>query len=442
MPTCAADRLITLFRRFRNEERGSVVVYFAIALLPVVLMMGAAVDYERALAARTKMQNAVDAAAVAVAMASKSTAAQRQTLAQNTVNANLGPMVNVLNPTVTETDPAGSTTYYQVTAQGSIPTAIMTIAHINSISIGANSHASNAASNPNGGTGKGCVLSLDLAAVDDIWDAGNSNVNLANCDLYDNSHNGTALLVDNNAKLAARMVSVVGGVSGSSNITTTNGVFSGQLPASDPYANVPLPQYTTGCDSAHTNYSTHDTVTLNPGVYCGGFSLNSNAVVSLNPGLYVFDRGAFSINGQATLKSVASNGHSGVTLVFTSSTGSNWPTVTINGGAIVNLAAPTQSDVTNGNTGMANMVVYVDRSMTVGTAYKFNGGDNQTLSGALYAPEAALTYAGGGVAGTNGCLQLIGDTIRFTGNSTVAINGCGNYSLTAIGQNPSAKLVP
>jgi hypothetical protein len=279
------------------------------------------------------------------------------------------------------------------------------------------------------GPGNGCVLSLDESAVDDIWDNGNASVTLKNCDIYDNSSNSAALSVGGSATMSVREAFVVGGVSGSSKITTTAGIQTGYSRTGDPYASLQLPAYV-GCD--HSSYSTTTNATLNPGVYCGGFKVTSSAVVTLNPGLYIFNQGAFEIDGQATLQSATLNGVSGVTLVFTSSTGSNWPTVTINGGATVNLTAPTTADINNGNNGINGILMFGDRNMPVGTSYNLNGGSTQTLSGAIYLPEAAVTY-NGNMTTTNPCIQLIADTITFVGTSNVAMSGCGVFALNTFG---------
>lgn len=45
----------------------------------------------------------------------------------------------------------------------------------------------------------------------------------------------------------------------------------------------------------------------------------------------------------------------------------------------------------------------------------------------------------GGAATTNGCTQLIGDTITYVGNSNFAIN-CGGYGTTPFGPT-TASLV-
>jgi hypothetical protein len=201
-------------------------------------------------------------------------------------------------------------------------------------------------------------------------------------------------------------------VSGTSKITTTNGISSNTGTITpDPYGNLPLPSFS-GCD--YTNYSAKTTVTMNPGVYCGGMQFNAQAAVTMNPGVYFIDQGSLTVNGQASITGA------GVTIVFTSSTGGNWPTATINGGASINLTAPTCNPcATNG------VVLYGDRNMAVGTVFKLNGGATQNFGGAVYLPKAALTYIGGN--SSTGCTQLIADTISFSGTSNLAIN-CGAYS--------------
>jgi len=71
------------------------------------------------------------------------------------------------------------------------------------------------------------------------------------------------------------------------------------------------------------------------------------------------------------------------------------------------------------------IVMFGDRGIPLGTSFKFNGGASQSLGGAIYLPTAAITFAGGAATSTS-CTQIIGDTVTFTGNSSIAIN-CSNY---------------
>jgi hypothetical protein len=271
-----------------------------------------------------------------------------------------------------------------------------------------------------GSNGTGCVLSLNAAIAGGVESKGNSAVNLSACSLYDNSSNSAALVNGGTASINAESVNVVGNVSGGAGITTTNGTNVGVSPTSDPYANVPEPPVG-ACDYNNKTYK--NTHTINPGVYCNGIQLNAGAVVTLNPGVYVIDRGSLQIAGGATFQGT------GVTIFFTSSTGSNYADARINGGATIALTGP--------NTGpYSGIVMFGDRDMPVGTTFKFNGGAGQVLGGAVYVPKGAVEYAGGSNVNVN-CTQVIGDTISFVGNSTLKVN-CSGYGTKSIGVTAAA----
>jgi len=260
-----------------------------------------------------------------------------------------------------------------------------------------------------GDNGTGCVLSLNALASGGVTSKGTSDVALDACSVYDNSANTSALVNGGSATINALSVNVVGNISGGSGITTTQGVNTGTSPASDPYASVVMPSFS-GCD--HNNMTVKDTETLDPGVYCNGLQLNAGADVTLNPGVYYIDRGSLQVNGGSKIHGT------GVTIVFTSSTGSNYATATINGGATVALTAPTTG-------ALAGLVMFGDRNMPTSNTFKFNGGDGQVLGGAVYIPRGTLEYAGGANVATN-CTQVIADTITFTGNSELKVNCSGS----------------
>jgi len=260
-----------------------------------------------------------------------------------------------------------------------------------------------------GNAGTGCVLSLNPAASGGVTSKGNSAITLNQCSVYDDSSDASALVNGGTASINALSVNVVGQISGGSGITTTQGVHVGISPIADPYADVPMP--TPGaCDYNNKTYKT--TITIDPGTYCNGIQLNAGAVVTMNPGVYIIDRGSLQIAGGATLKG------DGVTIVFTSSTGNNYADATINGGAIIQLTAPTTGPT-------AGIVMFGDRNMPTSTTFKFNGGDTQVLGGAVYLPKGTLQYAGGNNANTN-CTQVIADTVTFVGNSLLKVNCSGS----------------
>lgn len=419
-----ANRLGTAIAHFRRDEAGAYALMTAL-LLPVIIgVVGLGTETGLWYFKHLSMQAAVDSGAISAVVANAagvSTNSDLQTEAKAVaatygfIDGSNGTIVtlNIPPKSPSQISTPNAIQVIVTQPQSRIFSSLWTTSPINV--------TARAVAVPANG-GNGCVLALDTNAASAISAQGSSAIALNGCNLYDNSSNSTALSVGGSATLSALGVSVVGGISGTSNITTTNGIVTGAPPAADPYASVPELEFS-GCD--HKNYSAKSTLTLNPGVYCGGMQLNAGAVVTLNPGVYYLDQGSLMVNGGATLQG------SGVTLVFTSSTGSNYATANIAGGATINLTAPTSGAT-------AGIVIYGDRDMNVGTALKFTGGSSQTFGGAIYAPKAAISFAGGSGTGA-GCTQLIADTISFTGNSGFAIN-CTGYGTKPLGTS-TASLV-
>ncbi|RAK60710.1 hypothetical protein DJ021_13275 [Phenylobacterium hankyongense] len=278
-----------------------------------------------------------------------------------------------------------------------------------------------------GAVGNACVVALNSTASASALETGSTDVKLVGCSLYANSTSSTALQLKGAATITADSVGLVGGYSLSNNaaLNTTNGVHTGQAAIADPYKDVPLPAYS-GCD--FTGGSLPSGVYSNTGgrplVFCNGLSISSGATVTLNPGTYIIDRGDLTVNGGATLKG------QGVTLVFTSSTGSNYSTLHINGNATIDLSAPT-SGPTQG------MALYQDRRAPGGVENVFNGGSTQRIQGAIYFPSQKVTFSGGSSTTTPGCTQLLASEVAFKGNASLGINCAGTGVRMAGGAAPA-----
>jgi hypothetical protein len=370
--------------------------------------VGASVDYTHGNAVKASMQAAVDAVALNLARSASS-------LNDTQLNQKAADSFSAL---FQRSEAQGATVSAQysadaksltVSATGSINTDFMAVMGRSTLNIGARAVAVVK------GEGTACVLALNKTASGAALAQGSTTVNLTGCSLYDNSGNASALQVGGSAKLTALSVGVVGGISGNAGITTTAGIQTGVSPIDDPYAKLEIPAYS-GC--LKHNYSEKKQATINPGVYCGGMKLNAGADVTLNPGVYTIDQGDLTVNGGAKMTGT------GVTIIFTSSTGNNYPTASINGGATISLTPPTDGPT-------AGVVMFGDRAMPVGTKFDFNGGASQYIGGAIYFPKGAVTFAGG--AGTTAsCTKLIADTVQFTGNSNFAID-CKAFGVKAFG---------
>jgi Flp pilus assembly protein TadG len=113
-----------LWSRFVAEERGGAVPMFALAIVPVIGLMGAAVDYSRGNAARTAMLGAVDATALMLSRdAATMTPAEIQAKANTYFTAQYNrPEVANVQLTATLNSPQAGSFTLTLTATGNVPT--------------------------------------------------------------------------------------------------------------------------------------------------------------------------------------------------------------------------------------------------------------------------------------------------------------------------------
>jgi Flp pilus assembly protein TadG len=299
----------------------------------------------------------------------------------------------------------------------------------------------------------GCVLALDKGNVIDVTDSGNAKLNIPGCSMYVNSDDPTnALSMSGTAQINAYSTYIVGNylVTGGAQLNTekgpggtsstpssANGAYTGSVAQADPNAGVNVPSFS-GCNNTNYSVSSGQTVTISPGVYCGGISVNGNGTVNMQPGTYIMNGGTgannsgFTINGNGTV-----NG-SGVSIVLTGS-GSNYATAQVNGGATLNLnnCSPTPCPAP-----LNGITLYQDRNAPkVGTGSPatttntFNGGSTQNIGGQIYFPNQLVTYTGGATVGGPGaaqCTELISFTIKITGNTNFT-NNCTGMGLNQFG---------
>ncbi|QLP97607.1 MAG: hypothetical protein HZY79_09680 [Rhodoblastus sp.] len=116
-------------KAFNTSENGNVAVIFALALVPIMAMLGAAVDYSAASTAKLNLQNAVDVAVLAAAKEPDTT--KRNALGQAFMASNLRQSA-VVSSFVTNAD--GTVTG---TASWNFPTSFSGFVGMSSIALGA-----------------------------------------------------------------------------------------------------------------------------------------------------------------------------------------------------------------------------------------------------------------------------------------------------------------
>lgn len=265
------------------------------------------------------------------------------------------------------------------------------------------------------GLGEYCAISLEPTAVAGIEMTGSATVDL-NCGMITNSPAAIAVSAGGSSEITASPVAAVGGVPASNNYSDGTKLFPYSVPQADPYADLTDPTIFSSTNTGNVN--SNQTRTLSPGNY-RGMDLKGN--VTLSSGTYYVDGGSFSVGAGANVTG------SGVTIVLTSRTPGNAnsiATVNMNGGARVNLAAPTSG-------AFSGVLFYQDRrAPLVNQANKINGNSSSRLQGAIYFPSQEVEFTGN--AGMDiRCIQLVARRLKFSGSSTIT-NQCANSGVEPI----------
>jgi Flp pilus assembly protein TadG len=120
---------------FRKAQAGNVAIIFALASIPLIAFVGAAVDYSRANSVKAAMQSALDSAALMMSKeASTDTSTQLQTNASNYFKA-LFTRTEATNVQVSATYNPTSATAMVMSASASVPTSLLGIIGIHNIDL-------------------------------------------------------------------------------------------------------------------------------------------------------------------------------------------------------------------------------------------------------------------------------------------------------------------
>jgi hypothetical protein len=170
----------------------------------------------------------------------------------------------------------------------------------------------------------------------------------------------------------------------------------------DPYKNLPAPTIPNNCTNGNQT-------AMSPGKYCNGLSINGTKTMA--PGVYVISGGTLKINANANISG------SGVMFYLTGGA-----TVQMNGNATVNLSAATSGPY-------AGVLWFGDRTQAY-AVQQINGNSTSSMTGAIYFPSQEVDFQGN-FSGANGCMQIVADTINYTGNSTFSTD-CTAYGMSTI----------
>lgn len=414
-------------RRLLRSEKGNVL---AIAAACMPLVVGAAaigVDSIQMTLAKRQLQRAADAGALAGAYAlvqidnnSIQATPTRLAVVQAAVNRDLnlndtgnnGPTIStkVVENAPTAGSYAGNPRAVRVVLTTQRPTPFWALFSHPNVTIRTEATAAWVY------TGQFCMVSLDNTNSVGITFSGNTTVNLG-CGIVTNSTSATAISASGSASVIASPIAAVGGVPSSGNYSSGTVLLPYSPPQPDPYASLPrTPSPPANCTWISLDVQPNNTLTL-PASPTGNYCIHSGqadikGTLNLaNNTTYYFDGGTLNLGSQANVTG------SEVTFVFTSSTPtdpSSFASISMNGGAVVNLTAPATGTY-------AGILMYEDPRAPFGNDY-INGNSASRYQGGIYFPSRELTF-NGNTGMTTTCLQLVAYQLVFSGNSNIQ-NSC------------------
>ncbi len=386
-------------RSSRNARRGFVLVTMLVASAALMACVGLAIDAGHLQLVKSRMQTAADAAAIGGVQelrmngsAHVADAAKADATRNGFTDGHDSVSVTVNMPPANGYYTGDATAVEAIVSQ-TVGTFFMGLIGSSSVTVRTRSVARES-------SGASCVYVLDPAASSALSASGGVIVNVG-CGIMVDSSSTTAVNVSGGARLSATAIDIVGSysVSGGSTVTPTPHVHVASQ--SDPLAYIPAPSVG-ACTQSHFSLS-GGTHTLSPGVYCYGMSISGGSHATLNPGTYILLGGGLSLSGGSTLTGT------GVTFYNTKDATHAFGQISISGGTIVQLTAPTTG-------ARAGMLFFQDRSVTSGSGGSLSGGSGSIFNGALYFPGTSVSYSGGT---TGSYTILVAKTVSFSGGSTL-----------------------
>jgi Flp pilus assembly protein TadG len=411
----------SLFKNlFKKNDSGNVATMTAMLMPFLVGSVGLGVETAYWFHRDLQLQQAADKAAYAAAIEKREGTNSSGILsAVTTVATNNGyvPGTLVVNDPPTSGDFSGSATAIEVKLSRTIPRAFTALFISEPLVENARAVAIMQPAN------NACVLALSKNASPAVEVAGNASVTLTGCNVMANSVGTSAVSVTSGQPLTADCIVSVGGIAWNNSVSNPNVIktcpklITDAPPAADPYASLPTPTSSVVGSSTTTGNGNNARTNFQPGNYTNGMTITGTS--TLAAGVYIISGGVFKINANSVVTG------SGVTIYI-----ANGASVSINGTATVQLTAPVSGTY-------AGVLFFGARNGTA--AVTFNGTANSALTGALYFPNQDVSYLGN-YSGTNGCTQVVANTIKWSGSVNINQN-CSAFGLRSVPGVTVVKLV-
>lgn len=399
-------------RELMADLRGSIGMIMAIALVALVLAVGAAVDIAQTFRAQEILQGSLDQATIRAAVTTGSgyASAGQAALAANL--ADTGVAEEHLNSSFIRNSDGSVSGSATVT----VPLSFMSIIGKNDTSITVTAKATpKTTTTTTAAAGNVCILLTSKNSQALLVNSG-ANVSATKCEIHvQSSASGAAIFNSgttiNSKKICIKSASII------DNGGTHPNLEKGCSPASDPYATT-LPAVTVGNCTYNSRNIDAATYTFQPGVHCGGVNFNNSKTVStFSPGLYIIKNGDWNIQG--TLQGT------GVTFYFADTSKFQF-----NSGAGTYLKAPTTGTY-------ANILMFETTANSYVSQWPWNDSPGHALSGLIHLPSRQLTMNSGMTASLDQ-VTIVADSLilnQATWNLSPDASAISNGSTTTTTTN-------
>jgi Flp pilus assembly protein TadG len=408
------NKFRSLFGRFRDSEEGNLAVIFALAIIPLLGFVGAAVDYSRGGASKVSLQNALDSAVLAGATDQTS---NWSSTALNVFNANVvskGATVATPIFTVSNSKYAGSVT-------ATLPTTFLSLVSVQSITINAQSTAMSARP-----ATAACILALDIGkplSDQGITFNGSPSVDMTGCTIRSNtSLSCGGHSIGTVASIASGSAS--GCTSPQSNASITPDIYKKLANNISPVCGSSKPGGTwspgspplaatlkTVIKATYTEYHICGDLSLSGSGSLFGSAPNTDSVIIIENGSLTVESGA-NISALRTAIVLTGDNNTASSVNFPNGNGQS---------ATLSISPPTDA-----STPWHGVSLYQDPSLTNRIDDVWGPGATLIADGVIYLPNANVTMKGIANSNNVGCTVLVAGT--FTSNGNVSLkqtaSGC------------------
>ena len=377
---------------------------FGLALVPLVVAVGAGVDYSRANNIKAGLQSALDVATLAGA---RDNTANWTSVAENVFNITFQPKGGA----ATASFVLNGDGTFSGSASGTVPTTLLGVAGVHNINVSAHSSVMVAPTSP---TEQYCMLALSLTASPAVDVDGNGSITITapNCVMQTNSNAGNSVNLTGNATVNTTDNCFVGGVSKVGNSTLTPPPLPVCKTVPDPFANYTKPSVG-ACDYTNYSLSGNKTVTLTPGVYCGGMNFSGPVTVTFADGLYIIKDGTITESGGTFTGAHVTFFLTGSGVGFAMSGQANWH--------LVASSAPP----------FPGFVIFLDPNSAAAATTQLSGQSELYFEGVVYLPKQQVQITGTATAfAPSPWTSFVADTIKIAGNGQFVIQN--NTAMTSV----------